>query len=104
MAVAITTVDNPHNPFTNFEQWWTFDHLYGYFSSEKVAALAHTSEQFTDAENEEELEKAIDRWISLDILGLYVKVTPETVDEVIKKAIAGTYQSIDAKKLSSDIK
>lgn len=104
MAVAMTTVDNPHNPFTDFEQWWVFDHLYGYFSSEKVAALAHVSEQFTDAENEEEYEKAIDRWISLDILGLYVKVTPETVDNVIKNAINGTYLSIDTVKSPSDVK
>ena len=24
-ACAITTIDNPYNPFTQFDEWFTFD-------------------------------------------------------------------------------
>lgn len=100
--VALTTVDNPYNPFENYTQWRLFDVQNGYFSSEKVAALSHTSDQFTDKENEEEIEKAIDRWISLDILGLFVKATPENIDSLIKRAISNDYESIDRKIEAKD--
>lgn len=95
MSSMLTTIDNPYNPFEDYRKWHDFDTFYGYFSAEKVAALAHTSEQFTDLENEEELEKAIDRWLSLDFLGLYVKATPENIDSIIEAAKNKNYMTIE---------
>ena len=28
--VMLTTIDNPYNPFTNFDEWWAFDISHGY--------------------------------------------------------------------------
>lgn len=57
---ALTTVDNPYNPFTQYEAWYRFDEGKGYHSCSYLARIARTSDQLSDAENEQELERAID--------------------------------------------
>ena len=58
MKVMLTTVDNPYDPFNNFSSWYMFDVESGYNSCSYLARIAKTSEQFTDTENEEEIERA----------------------------------------------
>ena len=74
MKVMLTTVDNPHNPFDNFSSWYMYDVESGYNSCAYLARIAKTSEQFTDAENDEEIERAIDEIIQYDFRNIYVKV------------------------------
>jgi hypothetical protein len=72
--IALTTFDNPYNPFTQFKQWFLFDVEKGYNSCGLLGRRARTSEQLTDAENDEEAERAIDEIIKYDVLGIYRKV------------------------------
>lgn len=74
MATMLTTVDNPFDPFDNFSSWYLFDVENGYNSCSYLARIAKTSEQFTDLENEEEIERAIDEIIEYDFRNVYVKV------------------------------
>lgn len=74
MATMLTTVDNPFDPFDNFNSWYMFDVENGYNSCSYLARIAKTSEQFTDLENEEEIERAIDEIIEYDFRNIYVKV------------------------------
>ena len=74
MKVMLTTVDNPHDPFDNFSSWYMFDVESGYNSCAYLARIAKTSEQFTDTENDEEIERAIDEIIQYDFRNIYVKV------------------------------
>lgn len=74
MATMLTTVDNPFDPFDNFSSWYLFDVENGYNSCSYLARIAKTSEQFTDLENEEEIERAIDEIIEYDFRNIYVKV------------------------------
>lgn len=64
--VAITTKDNPFNPITEFEHWFRFDTDKGYGTCEYLARIARTSDQFTDYENELEIESAIDEIIQIN--------------------------------------
>lgn len=78
MAIcALTTVDNPYSPFTEFNQWFLFDTLNNYNSCQLLARTAFTSDSLSDAENEEEIEFAIDEIVKNDPLKLYKKVTKE---------------------------
>lgn len=70
----LTTIDNPFDPFEDFNSWYMFDVLKGYNSCSYLARISKTSDQFTQIENDEELERAIDEIIQHDFLGLYVKV------------------------------
>ena len=74
MAAMLTTVDNPYDPIDDFMNWYMFDVEKGYNSCSYLARIAKTSEQFTDLENEEEIERAIDEIIKYDFMNIYVKI------------------------------
>ena len=74
MAVMLSTIDNPYDPFDNFSSWYMYDVEAGYNSCAYLARIAKTSEQFTDTENDEEIERAIDEIIQYDFRNIYVKV------------------------------
>ena len=72
--VMLTTIDNPYNPFDEFDKWFLYDVEKGYNSCGYLARIARTSEQFSDLENDEEIERAIDEIIKYDFRNIYVKV------------------------------
>ena len=75
--VHISTIDNPFNPFDDFTSWLMYDIEKGYYSSSKVARLINTTDDMTEEEEFEEIERAIDRLIEIDPLDIYIKVTLE---------------------------
>ena len=74
MKVMLTTIDNPFDPFEDFNSWYMFDVLHGYNSCAYLARIAKTSDQFTEFENAIELENAIDEIIKHDFMNIYVKI------------------------------
>ena len=79
----LTTIDNPFNPFEQFTSWFMFDVEKGYNSCSRLARIAKISDDFTQLEIDEEIERAIDRIIELDVLNVYKKVKNENVKEDI---------------------
>lgn len=71
---ALTTFDNPYDPFEQFDLWFTFDMDKGYCSCSYLDRVARTSDQLSDAENEQEIERAIDEIIKYDFRNIYKKV------------------------------
>lgn len=71
---AITTIDNPYNPFEQFTPWFLFDVEKGYNTCGYLGRIARTSDQLTDDENNQEIERAIDEIIKYDVLNIYKKV------------------------------
>lgn len=75
--VALTTVDNPFDPFDQFDSWLTFDLDKGYSSCSYLARIAKTSDQLSDEENSREIERAIDEIIKYDFRNIYRKIKKE---------------------------
>ena len=71
---ALTTNDNPYEPFEQFESWLLFDSEKGYNSCGYLDRVSHTSDELSDKENEQEIERAIDEIIKYDFLNIYKKV------------------------------
>lgn len=76
--VMLSTMDNPYNPFVNFDEWLRYDMDKGYNSCAYLDRVAHTSDQFSDTENDEEIEAAIDEIILYDPFNIYCKVNPDS--------------------------
>ena len=72
---ALTTIDNPFDPFDQFTSWFLFDEEKGYHSCGYLARIAKTSNQLSDEENAREIERAIDEIIEFDLSHIYKKVT-----------------------------
>jgi hypothetical protein len=74
IAVFLSTIDNPFDPYKDYDEWKRFDQEKGYNSSSYLARLANTSIHLSEKEFIEEVEKAVDRICYLDPIGLYKKV------------------------------
>ena len=70
----LTTFDNPYNPFDEFTSCFMFDEEKGYHSCAYLGRIAKTSEQLSDEENAQEIERAIDEIIKYDFQNIYKKV------------------------------
>jgi hypothetical protein len=75
MAVMLTTIDNPYDPFEDFKSWFKYDVEHGYNTCGYLARISRTTEQFTDIENAIEIENAIDEIIEHDFMHIYKKIT-----------------------------
>lgn len=48
--VLLTTVDNPWNPFTHWDEWYEFDESKGYHTCSLLARLSITSDELSDGD------------------------------------------------------
>lgn len=71
---SITTIDNPFNPFDDFENWFLFDCEKNYYTLNKLARLSKVDDSMTEKEESKEIERAIERLIEIDPLDIYIKV------------------------------
>lgn len=81
MKAMLSTIDNPFNPFEDFNSWFLFDVEKGYNSCSYLARIAKTSNEFTEEEEAEEIERAIDEIIQYDFMNLYIKVKQADSEE-----------------------
>lgn len=70
----LTTIDNPYDPYTEFDQWYLYDEMKGYHTCAYLARIARLSDAFTDVENDAATERAIDEIVRLDFQNIYKKV------------------------------
>lgn len=77
MRTAISTIDNPFNPFTHFDEWYAFDESKGYHSTALLARVARSSDELSEAQQEDAIEEAVDFICELNDNGLFIKVTED---------------------------
>lgn len=70
----LSTEDNPFDPYDDFDSWKRFDEDKQYNSCGLLARIARTSDQLTEQENDQEIERAIDEIVRLDPLANYKKI------------------------------
>ena len=76
----LTTFDNPYDPFDQFISWFLFDIEKGYYTCSYLGRIARISDQLSDAENDMEIERAIDEIIKYDFRNIYKQVVREEVN------------------------
>ena len=73
--VMLTTIDNPFNPFTQFDEWYRYDMGRHYNSCGYLARIAKSRPNMTEEEDEEETIRAMDEICAVNPLKIYRKVT-----------------------------
>lgn len=72
----LTTVDNPFNPYTQFEDWDAFDQNSGYFSMSLLARICVVSDELPDADYYGAIENAIEEIVDVNASGMHTKAYP----------------------------
>jgi len=70
----LTTVDNPFNPFTKFDEWYAWDLAAGYNTSAFLARVIKSSDELSEADQELARRQAIDEIVNENVLGVYRKI------------------------------
>ena len=70
----LTTVDNPYNPFTQFDDWNAFDMLKGYNTLAYMARVIRYSDELSEADQVLAYQQGINEIVDENPLGLYRKV------------------------------
>lgn len=80
----LTTVDNPYNPYSEYDAWATFDASAGYNTPQLLARVLHTSHELSDEQEDEAIEEAIDEIVFYNLSGVHTKI--EVPSEVSSQA------------------
>lgn len=91
----LTTIDNPFNPFVDFDRWYGFDITQGHYTCEYIARIAIDGALLTDEERSDEYNRAIQWILDNDVFGLYVRVTKDNADYIIAKNMKRSKDSLD---------
>lgn len=75
MSAMLSTIDNPFNPFEEFDKWYNYDVSKGYNCCSYLSKIAKTSDELPENLNQLEIERAIDEIVEININGMYIKVT-----------------------------
>jgi len=70
----LSTSDNPYDYFENFKEWYQFDIEKGYNSCSYLARIADIPENCSSAEENAEIERAIDEIIKYDFTNNRIKI------------------------------
>jgi hypothetical protein len=79
----LTTVDNPFNPYTDYDAWYAYDRAQGYDTPGYLARIAHVSLELSEADLSLAIGQAIDEIVSENINGMYRKISPPP-DQTVK--------------------
>ena len=73
-ASMVSTIDNPYNPFTQWDEWYAFDERSGYHTTSFVARVVKTSDDLSTTDQIIAVNMAVDEIVKENVLGLYIKV------------------------------
>ena len=74
----LTTVDNPFNPFTQWNDWLRYDRDQGYYTNEYLARVAQTDDLLSNEQNEEAIRVAMEEIVNENPTRLWVVVYKDT--------------------------
>ncbi len=71
----LTTVDNPWDPYTRFDEWYAFDTRAGYHTLGLLDRILITSNELSEADQAQAMNDAIDEIVKENVLGVFRKVS-----------------------------
>lgn len=78
----LTTIDNPYNPFTQFDEWLQFDIEKGHRTCELLDSNSYTSVELSESDNSAAIDDGMNKVINDDPLGLFIKVDRKMAEKL----------------------
>lgn len=75
--LMLTTLDNPFDPFTQFEEWYEFDVQKGYHSCGYLARITNSSDELSEEDELLAIETAMKEITNFNVLGIYKIIKKE---------------------------
>ena len=79
----LTTVDNPFNPFTQFDEWFEYDVKLGYNTASFLDRIVRTSHDLSEADQALAIQNAIDEIVQENVSGMRRKVSRNSFNELV---------------------
>ena len=76
----LTTVDNPYDPFDQYDLWYAYDARHGHHTPGFLARIANVSDETSEADQSRAIEQAIDEIVKENVSGIFKKVSREIQD------------------------
>lgn len=70
----LTTVDNPYDPFTQWDEWYMWDLNAGYHTPGLLARLSFASDEISEVDQHLAIQQAIDEIAKENVSGMHIKV------------------------------
>jgi hypothetical protein len=75
----LTTVDNPFDPFTRFDEWLEYDARMGYNTPSFLDRIAKDSSELSEPDQALAIQNAIDEIVQENVSGMWRKVSRESI-------------------------
>lgn len=74
--IWITTIDNPYNPFTHWDEWFAYDTQANHNTCAYVARIVDTEVELPDHQRSRDIDTGIHEILQYNLNGNYILVTP----------------------------
>lgn len=70
-SMMLTTIDNPYSPFTEYEDWDSYDRASGHHTNALLARVVVTSDELSESDQEEAIDEAILEIVKENVSGMH---------------------------------
>lgn len=74
----LTTLDNPFDPFTQYDAWLNYDLTSGYNTCGLLDRVIQTSDDLSEADQSVAIQNAIEEIVEINPLGIHRRVSKES--------------------------
>jgi hypothetical protein len=78
----LTTVDNPFDPFTRFDEWLAYDTRLGYDTPGMLARITKMSNELSEPDQALAVQNAIDEIVNENVSGMWRKVSRNSIENL----------------------
>lgn len=75
----LTTVDNPFNPFTQFDEWYAWDSKAGYHTPSLLDRIVFNSDDLSPADQAKAIQNGIDEIVRENVSGMHKKISESSI-------------------------
>lgn len=77
--VMLTTIDNPFNPHTDYDEWLAYDIEMGYNTNGLIDRIANVSDELSDEDYDSIVYEAMKEICMYNVLGIYKLITKDEI-------------------------